>query len=105
MSFLFQNLQNFITQHDTTHSMTPHTTCHCEVRSNRELCIAALYSMRLPRYARNDKAVKYCFMGNTSFVPPSANQLQPKSAKTMQAMCGSKGIANFAEAKAIERTQ
>jgi hypothetical protein len=32
---------------------------------------------------------------------PSANQLRPKSAKTMQAMCGSKGIANFAEARAL----
>src|SRR5437588_451755 len=36
--------------------VTINKLCHCgeERRGNRELCIDALYSMRLPRYARND---------------------------------------------------
>ncbi|MDB5133743.1 MAG: hypothetical protein JWP37_346 [Mucilaginibacter sp.] len=35
----------------------------------------------------------------THFFSPVSNQLQPKSAKTMQATSAGKGIANFAEVK------
>jgi hypothetical protein len=34
--------------------------CHCEARSNRELCLAFMNSSRLPRFARNDMTGLTC---------------------------------------------